>query len=157
MSYGTYTGLTKLILILWIIYWYYRTYYCISDIEVPVGTTEHFNGTKVHVGTTEQIRYRQNLLRYRSTRRYYRTRSETGLIQIQDLSDKEVPVGTTGLIQRQDLSDKGVPVGTTGLIQRQDLSDKGVPVGTTGLIQRQDLSDTGVPVGTTGLIKRQDL
>ena len=139
MSYGTYTGLTKLILILQILYWYYRTYHCISDIEVPVGTTE-------------QIRYRQNLLRYMSTRRYYKTRSETGLIQIQDLSDKGVPVGTTKLIQRQDLSDKGVPVGTTGLIQRQDLSDTGVPVGTTGLIQRQDLSDTGVPVGTTGLI-----
>ena len=125
-DYGTYTVISEHILVLWNLYWSYRTYYCISDIEVPVGTTE-------------QIRYRQHLLRYRSTRRYYKTRSETGLIQIQDLSDKGVPVGTTGLIQRQDLSDKGVPVGTTELIQRQDLSDTGVPVGTTGLIQLQDL------------------
>ena len=62
LSYGTYTGLTKLILILRILYWYYRTYYCISDIEVPVGTTEHFNGTKVPVGTTEQISYTEVLV-----------------------------------------------------------------------------------------------
>ena len=64
-DYGTYTGIsehilvlqnlylyTGLILILQILYWYYRTYYCISDIEVPVGTTEHFTGTKVPVGAT---------------------------------------------------------------------------------------------------------
>ena len=40
----------------------YRTYYCISDIEVPAGTTEHFNGTKVPVGTTEQILYTEVLI-----------------------------------------------------------------------------------------------
>ena len=67
-DYGTYTGISKhilvlqnlylytgLILILQILYWYYRTYYCISDTELPVGTTEHFTGTKVPVGATEQI------------------------------------------------------------------------------------------------------
>ena len=57
----------------------------------------------------------QNLIRDRSTRRYYRTFSDTG-----------VPVGTTELNQRQELfryrstrryygtrSDTGVPVDTT--------------------------------------------
>ena len=72
-SYRTYTytnlclfrtpvGVTELILILRILYWYYKTYYCISDIEVPVGTSEHFNGTKVPVGTTEQISYTEVLV-----------------------------------------------------------------------------------------------
>ena len=74
-DYGTYTGLTELIqvlrnlylytgliLILRILYWYYRTYYCISDTEVPVGTIEHFTGTKVPVGTTEQIPYTEVLV-----------------------------------------------------------------------------------------------
>ena len=54
------------------------------------------------------------LIRYRSTRRYYRTYSDTGLIryrstrryyrtyQILDLSDTGVPVGTTELIQMQE-------------------------------------------------------
>ena len=54
--------------------------------------------TGVPVGTTEQIRYGQNLIKCRSTRRYYRTD------QIQDLSD-------TGL------SGSGVPVGTTEQIR----------------------------------------
>ena len=67
-SYGTYTGLTELILvlrnlylyiglilILRILYWYYRTYYCISDTEVPVGATEQIPYTDVHVGTTGLI------------------------------------------------------------------------------------------------------
>ena len=48
----------------------------------------------------------QNIFRYRSTRRYYKTYSEAG-----------VPVGTTELIQIQDLSDIGVPVGTTEQIK----------------------------------------
>ena len=73
-DYGTYTGIsehilvlqnlylyTGLILILQILYWYYRTYYCISDTEVPVGATEHFTGTKVPVGATEQIPYTEVL------------------------------------------------------------------------------------------------
>ena len=46
----------------------YRVNSCISDTEVPVGTTKHFTDTKVPVGTTEQIHY------------------------------TEVPIGTTGLI-----------------------------------------------------------
>ena len=58
----SYTCLTEHILILRILYWCYRTYYCISDIEVPVGTTEHFNGTKVPVGATEQIPYTEVLV-----------------------------------------------------------------------------------------------
>ena len=57
--------------------------------------------TGVPVGTSEQIRYR------------------TELIQVRDLSDTGVPGGTTGLIQRHNLSDARVPVGTTGLNQRQ--------------------------------------
>ena len=60
--YGTYIYLTELILVLRILYVYYRTDYCISDIEVPVGTTEHFNGTKVPVDTTEQIPYTEVLV-----------------------------------------------------------------------------------------------
>ena len=69
----------------------------ILDKEVPVGTTEHFNCTKVPVGTT-RIHYTevpvgtaglllilQNVyFRYESTRGYYRDYSDTG-----------VPVGTT--------------------------------------------------------------
>ena len=91
-----------------------------------------------------------------STRRYYRTRSEIGHIQIQGLSDTGVPLGTTGLIQRQNL------------IRNETYSDTGVPVGSTELIQRQELfryrstrryygtrSDTGVPVDTTELNQRQ--
>ena len=39
-----------------------RTYYCISDTEVPIGTTEHFTGTKVPVGATEQIPYTEVLV-----------------------------------------------------------------------------------------------
>ena len=58
----SYTCLTEPILLLRILYWYYITYYCISDIEVPVDTTEHFNGTKVPVGATEQIPYTEVLV-----------------------------------------------------------------------------------------------
>ena len=76
LSYGSYTGLTKLILVL-------RILYCNSDTEVLVSTTEYFTGTRVPVGTTEQIPYTEVL------------------IQIRDLSKAGVPVGTTGLIQRQ--------------------------------------------------------
>ena len=61
-DYGTYTIISEPILILRILYWYYRTYYYISDIEVPVGTTEHFNVTKVSVGATEQIPYMEVLV-----------------------------------------------------------------------------------------------
>ena len=69
------------------------------------------------------------VVRYRSTRRYYRTD------QVHDLSDTGVPIGTTELIQVLNLSDTGVPVGTTGLIQIRELSDTGVPVGTTEQIR----------------------
>ena len=39
LSYGTHTGLTELILVLRNLYWCYRANSCISDTEVPVGTT----------------------------------------------------------------------------------------------------------------------
>ena len=66
--------------------------------------------------------YRTNsdtgVIRYRSTRRYYRTYSDTGL------SGTGVPVGAiehiryrTELVQIRELSDTGIPVGTTGLIR----------------------------------------
>ena len=53
--------------------------------------------TGVPVGTTEQIRYGHNLIKCRSTRRYYRTDQIHG----RTYSDTGVPVGTTELIQRQ--------------------------------------------------------
>ena len=50
----------------------------LSDTGVPVGTTGliqmlDLSDTGVPVGTTEQIRYGHNLIKCRSTRRYYRT------------------------------------------------------------------------------------
>ena len=59
-------------------------------------TYTYFTDTRVPVGTTEQIRYGQNLIKCRSTRRYYKTdQIQEELIQIRDLSDAGVPVGTT--------------------------------------------------------------
>ena len=99
LSFGSYTCITELILVLRNLYLRYKTNSCISDTEVPVGTTKHFTGTKVPVGTTEHIHY------------------------------TEVPVGTTGLIlilvfrilylsyrAYTCFTDTGVPVGTTELI-----------------------------------------
>ena len=96
MSYGTYTGLTELILVL-------RNLYCNSDTEVPIGTTEYFYW-------------------YKSTRRYYRTDSLYGGTHRYHwtytyFTDTIVPIGTIELIQIQDLSDTGVPVGTTEQIR----------------------------------------
>ena len=56
------TEITERILVFRSTYLSYRTYYCISDTEVPVGTTEHFTGTKVPVGATEQIPYKEVLV-----------------------------------------------------------------------------------------------
>ena len=53
--YGTYSDIAELILVLRILYLYYGAYSCISDTEVPEGTTEHFTCTKVPIGTTEHI------------------------------------------------------------------------------------------------------
>ena len=62
---------------------YYRTF---SDTGVPVGTTEQIRyGQNLFRYGTYQI---QELIRYISTRRYYRTYSNTG-----------VPLGTTELIR----------------------------------------------------------
>ena len=58
----TYTGISEHILVLQNLYWSYGTYTCISDTEVPVGTTKHFTGTKVPVVTTEQIPYTEVLV-----------------------------------------------------------------------------------------------
>ena len=104
LYYGSYTCFTEHVLVFQILYLYYRTCTCISDKEVPVGTTEHFNCTKVPVGTTH-IHYTevpvvtaglililQNLylfFRYESTCGYYRDYSDTGVL-----------VGTTKQIQR---------------------------------------------------------
>ena len=93
--FGTPVGGTELILGFRILY---RAYSRISDREIPVGITEHFSCTKVPVGTTEQIHYTevpigttglililsireypwvlQRFIRYKSTRRYYRTDTE---------------------------------------------------------------------------------
>ena len=50
-----YSDIAELILVLRILYLYYGAYSCISDMEVPEGTTEHFTCTKVPIGTTEHI------------------------------------------------------------------------------------------------------
>ena len=80
-----------------------------------------YSYTGVPVGTTEQIRYR------------------TELIQIQDLSDTGVLVSTTGLIQIQEY-----PQVPQDLIKDRSTrryyrtkSKTGVPVGTTELDQIQ--------------------
>ena len=95
--------------------------------------------TGVPVGTTEQIRYGQNLIKCRSTRRYYitdqiqdRTYSDTGLIRYKSTRRYYRTYTEIELIryrsthrycrtdQIQDLSDTGVPVSTTELIQMQE-------------------------------------
>ena len=122
----------------------------------------------------------QHLFRFKSTRRYYRTRLETGLIQIQDLSDTELiryrstrryyrAYSDTGLIryrtyQIHDLSD-------TGLIRYRSTRGYNRTYSDTGLIRYrstrgyyrtyqiqdypwvlQNSSNTRVPIGTTELI-----
>ena len=86
----------------------YITYTYSTDTGVPIGTTEliqiqDLSDTGVPVGTTEQIRYGHNLIKCRSTHRYYRTdQIQDKTYQIQDLSDTGVLVGTTELIQMQE-------------------------------------------------------
>ena len=80
LSYGSYTGITELILVLWILFLYFGSYTCLTDTGVPVGTTK-------------LILILQSLYpfyRYGSTRRYYWTYTY--------FTDMGVPVGTTGLI-----------------------------------------------------------
>ena len=88
--------------------------------------------TGVPVGTTEQIRYGHNLIKYRSTRRYYRTYqiqditySDTGLIRYRSTRRYYRTYTETELIRYKstrryyrtysdtDLSDARVPVGAT--------------------------------------------
>ena len=87
---------------------YYKTYQIqdLSDTGVPVGTAgliqiQDLSDTGVPVGTTGLIQIHDlsdtGLIRYRSTRRYYKTYPNTG-----------VPLGTmelirSGLNQRQEL------------------------------------------------------
>ena len=113
-----------------------------------------WSDTGVPVGTTEQIRYGQNLIKCRSTRRYYRTDQ----IHDRTYSDTGVPVGTTGLIQRQAYQIHEYP---QVLQNRSDSGQNLIKCRSTRRYYRTDqihdrtYSDTGVPVGTTGLIQRQ--
>ena len=132
LYFRSYTCITELILVLRNLYLRYRANSCVSDTEVPVGTTEHFTGTKVPVGTTEQIHY------------------------------TEVPVGTTGLILILVFRILYLHYGTCTCLTNLILvlqsiilvlrilyraySGTKVPVGTT------QIPYTEVPVGTIGLI-----
>ena len=100
MYYGTYTCLTKLILVLKSLFLYFESYTCIiehilvlrilygaySCTKVSVDTAQiHY--TEVPVGTTGLILILLNLYlfyRYGSTRRHYR-----------DFTCTKVPIGTT--------------------------------------------------------------
>ena len=103
LYFGSYTCITKLILVLRILFLYFGSYTCITDLihvlrilylcygaysgtKVPLGTTQ-IPDTEVPVGTTRPILILKNfylIYRYGSTRRYYR-----------DFSFTKVPVGTT--------------------------------------------------------------
>ena len=123
LSYGSYTCVTELILGFRILYWYYGAYPCTSDLirslfsyfgygssrryyrtfylcKIPIGTIEQIHYTEVPIGTTDLYLFYQNgstrryywtytyftdtrvpvvlqnLIRYRSTHRYYRTDTE---------------------------------------------------------------------------------
>ena len=94
LSYRSYTGITELILILRILFLYFGSYTCLTNMGIPVGTTglililqnyTYFTDTGVPIGTTGLILILlireypwvlQNLIRYRSTRRYYKTDTE---------------------------------------------------------------------------------
>ena len=139
MSYGSYIGITELILVLLILFLYFGSYSWITkcilvlrnlylryranssilDTEVPVGTIEHFAGTKVPIGTTERIHH------------------------------TDVPVGTTGLILILVflilyLSYRAYTYLTDLILTLQNMylsyrsytcfTDTGLPVGTTELI-----------------------
>ena len=119
LYFGSYSWITERILVLRNLYLRYRANSCISDIEVPVGTTEHFAGTKVPVGTTEQIHYTDVLV------------GTTGLILIlvfwilylpyrayTYLTDHILALRNMYLSYRSYtcFTDTGVPVGTTELI-----------------------------------------
>ena len=98
---------------------YYRTDQIRTDAGVPVGTTG-------------QIGYMTELIRYRSTRRYYRTYTGTELIRYRSTrryyrTDKIRTYSDTELIRDRSThryyrayTDTGVPVGTTELIQVQE-------------------------------------
>ena len=75
-SYGTPVGVTELILI--------QNLCLFTDTRVPVGTT----GLMLTLSIQEYPLVLLNLFKYKSTRRYYKTKSET-----------RVPVGTTEKIR----------------------------------------------------------
>ena len=79
MYFGSYTCFTELILVLQILYLFYRTYSCISDL----------------------IRVLWNLYLYKSTRRYYSYSLYGGTRRYyRDFTCTKVPAGTTEQIQR---------------------------------------------------------
>ena len=84
--FGTPVGVTKLIKCRST-----RRYYRTDQIQDRTYQMQECSDTGVPVGTTEQIRYGQNLFRGRSTCRYYRTDQ----IQNRTYSEAGVPVGTT--------------------------------------------------------------
>ena len=94
------------------------------------------SNTGVPVGTTEQIRYGQNLIKGRSTRRYYRTYQ----IQNRTYSDTElIGYRSTRRYYRNYTETDLIRYRSTRRYCRTD--------------QIQNLSDTGVPVGTTEQIR----
>ena len=92
LSYETYTGLTELILVLQNLFLYFgygstRRYY------------RTFTGTKVPVGTIEQIPYTEVLVGTTGLILILRIREYSKVLQnLYLLTDTRVPVGTTGLI-----------------------------------------------------------
>ena len=95
--FGSYTCIKELIHVFKILHVYYGTYTYLTDTGGPLGTTELilvFKDTRVPLGTTElnqiqtELNQRQDLIRDKSTRRYYRDYTDTG-----------VPKGTTEQIK----------------------------------------------------------
>ena len=132
--------------------------------------------TGVPVGTTEQIRYGQNLIKCRSTRSYYRTDqiqdrtySDTGLIRYKSTRRYYKTYTETELIRYKSTRRYYRTYSDTGLIRCKSTRKYYITYSETGLIRYRStrryyrtytgkyLSYTGVPVGTIGLIQRQDL
>ena len=138
LSYRSYTCLTELILVFQIFFFFEGTRRYNKSEQIRI--ISHTRSEQTYTDT-RLIRYRtyqiqeyplvlQDLLIYRSTRRYYRTYTETG-----------VSVGTTELNCIQEypyLLQSFIRDRSTHRYYRT-YSDEGVPVGTTGLNQRQNL------------------
>ena len=146
---------------------------------------QNLSDTRVPVGTTEQIRYGQNLIkcrstrryyrtyqiqdktysdtgliRYRSTRRYYRTYTETELIRYRSTRRYYRTYSGSGLIRYKSTRRYYRTYSDTGLVRyrstrRYYRTDQIQDLSDTGVIRNGTYSETGVPVGTTDLIQRQ--